>query len=490
MDSIGGYRLVRLLGSGSRADVWLGHGGTTDSGTETVAVKVYRAGAAQTDIDTEIEALARSSHRHLLRLEDLATAPDGLPSLILQRLSPMSLGHLLSAGPLPPGEAVTVLAPLALAVAALHRVGVTHGGIRPSAVLFDNEGAPVLARFSSAGVVADLPLTDTPGLHPAQLAAASGVAADLAQLAGLCRAVLGGAAELLGEWASYSASLDPQAWTQELADRLFRLAEPAPVRLDRRRPPERSSLVPLRVGGEGPRQPELLAPESDGEVASPARSGPWHDAFALLHLPDALLAPAGRWKAVLEAGPVATLRPALRRALRSVRRPVWVIAGVVALAVVAAVAMLPGGASEAEQAGVPAGSAAAEPTQGPTPPVSGAATVHPAILGDDPAAAAVALLAARAECMRAASILCLDGVDQPGSAAIEADAYRIRMAQEGGVENPEPALTGIEPTVVDRLGDSALLSLDRAGTPVASLLLIRAEPGWRIRDLVFADESR
>lgn len=112
--------------------------------------------------------------------------------------------------------------------------------------------------------------------------------------------------------------------------------------------------------------------------------------------------------------------------------------------------------------------------------------MHPDILGDEPVTAGVALLLARAECIRTSSILCLDGVDQQGSAAIEADAYRIRIAQEGGVGSSEPLITGIVPTVVERLGDSALLSIDRADVPIASLLLVRTEQGWRIRDLVFS----
>lgn len=479
MDAIGGYRLVRLLGAGSKADVWLGHARTADAGMETVAVKVYRPEAAQADIDTEIEALARSSHRHLVRLEDLATAPDGTPSLILQRLSAVTLRHLLAAGPLAPGEAVTVLAPLALAVAELHRVGVTHGAIRASAVLFDGEGAPVLARFGSAGILGELPSTEDVGFHPAQLADAPGVAEDLTRLAGVCRAALGEAADALGDWSSYRASPDPQAWTLELADRLFDLAEPVPVSFGRGGVPAGSTMVPPRVGGEAPEVVELAETPS-------STSGPWHDALALLHLPDSLVAAAGKWGAVLESGPVATLRPRVLTGLRSVRKSVWVVAAVVAILVAAAITLLPAAGSDAGQPGV---APARESTPGSTPSAPDSATTHPDILADEPVAAGVALLGARADCIREASILCLDHVDQAGSAAMEADAYRVRIVQEGGIESPEPSIVGIAPTLVDRLGDSALLSLDRAGSAAGTLLLVRTEQGWRIRDLVFASDA-
>ncbi len=484
MDTIGGYRLVRLLGVGSRADVWLGHPGTSGSSVETVAVKVFRPGADEAEIALEIEALARSSHRHLVRLEDLATGPGGLPSLILHRLSALSLGQLLASGPLPAGEAVTVLAPLSLAVAELHRVGVTHGGIRPGAVLFDGDGAPVLARFGTAGIVGDLPSADEPGLHPAQLAVAPGVAADLTRLSALCRAVLGDAADRLAEWGSYPGGPDPQAWTRELTDRLFGIAEPVPVQFPRPDSVERSPRVPSRIGRGDPvevaGEPEAAASDTS------TRSTLLRDTVALLHLPESLLERMGRIGAALDAGPGAVVRPPLLRALRSVRRPVWAALGLVILGIVAAIVLLPGGASDADSsdAGATPAVGASAPTAAPGPD---APTVHPDTLGDDPVAAGAALLAARAECRRLTSVLCLDGVDQQGSAALDADAYRIRVAQEGGVETPEPDLTDLTPTLVERLGDSALVSLDRAGTPLASLLLVKTEHGWRIRDLVLTD---
>ncbi len=429
-------------------------------------------------------------------------APDGLPSLMLKRLSSRSLESLLAAGPLPAGEAVTVLAPLALALAELHRVGVTHGGIRPSAVLFDAEGAPVLARFGSAGVLGELPSPDAAGLPAARLAAEPGVASDLRRFAAVCRATLGDAAAgldgvLRGEESDAAVAADPQAWLQELADRLFGLADPEPVRFVRESlpgqpAPDGRPALPARIAGApitGARVTgaPMTGAESVADEPAPFAS-PLREALALLHLPDSLresvIGPlADRLSPLLESGPLATLRPRLHRALRSVRRPVWIVAGVVALAVVAAMATMPGGSSEA---GAP------EPVLTPVaeePPATAAPqAADSAIGGDDPLAAAGALLATRAACLGASSILCLGGADQPGSAASEADAYRIRIAQEGGIRSPEPSLTGAEAVLVDRLGDSALLSLDRAGVTVASLLLVRTERGWRIRDLVFADD--
>ena len=127
------------------------------------------------------------------------------------------------------------------------------------------------------------------------------------------------------------------------------------------------------------------------------------------------------------------------------------------------------------------------------------------IAGDDPIAAGQALLRARAECFKAESVLCLEGVDQVGSSAMEADSYQIRLRQSGGV--PHQSLESIVDAsstsgtagrldIVERLGDTVLLSLtmgegDASPTTRASsvsLLILRGHDGWRIRDLVVSDQ--
>ncbi|HUG50972.1 MAG TPA: hypothetical protein VLZ78_08240, partial [Terrimesophilobacter sp.] len=68
VDTIGGYRLVRLLGFGARAEVYLGHAGTSASGAPRMAaVKLYRPDVDRHSIDTELEALSRADSPHLLR---------------------------------------------------------------------------------------------------------------------------------------------------------------------------------------------------------------------------------------------------------------------------------------------------------------------------------------------------------------------------------------------------------------------------------------
>ena len=163
MDAIGGYRLVRKLGEGPRAEVHLGRLDAEADGEASVVVKHYRPGVDEAAISTEIEALARGVGEHTVALLDVTTAPSGQLALILARLSGGSLGRLLAhRSSLNTGEVVGILAPLAATVEALHAAGVVHGGIRLDAVLFDGSGTPVLACFGGAGLI-------QPGLPPALL---------------------------------------------------------------------------------------------------------------------------------------------------------------------------------------------------------------------------------------------------------------------------------------------------------------------------------
>ena len=106
--------------------------------------------------------------------------------------------------------------------------------------------------------------------------------------------------------------------------------------------------------------------------------------------------------------------------------------------------------------------------------------------GDDPIAAMVALLQARDRCMADRSVLCLDAVGQVGSSALDDDQRLVRSLQDGA-ESPQPFLVDAEQvTLAERLGDTALLELvDAPEAQPASILLMKTEAGWRIRDYLY-----
>jgi len=432
---VGGYSLVRRLGEGVTASVFLGVAGTPDAPL-TAAVKVYRAGGRAGD--REVEALGRVTHPHALALRDIATAPGGSVCLLLERLELGSLATLLAErSTIAAGEAVTILVPVAEALDTIHASGVAHGAISAGRVLFRATGAPVLAGFSHCSLF-------EPDLTPAELAERVDVRADRAALCALVRVVLGrvdAGVEPLLQWLdAVQAEGYPDALGGPLGDRLFELADALPVRFATDAPS--SAAVPSRAVPTAASEPETAARSTLlASIALP----PWLDA----------------------------MREKLTGSVGSVRRPLWWVFAAVAVALLAALVLVPDG--EAERSGSPSPPTETEiPVDTvPTGPVT----------GDDPVAAVVVLLDLRERCLRDLSVLCLDDVLEPGSSALDRDAALIRAIQDGGETSDALALTSPQPSLVERLGDSALVSLGADSKP-ASVLLMKGEAGWRIRGYV------
>ena len=145
-----GYDTGRLLGFGSTGEVWAG----VDSQTgNPVALKVLRGGADGPQAWRESAVLRRIDHPHVVRLIDVVEGDSGLV-LVLERAAGGSLAALVGArGGLDPGEVVTVLTPLAGALAELHERGLVHGDVSPGNVLFADDGRPLLGDLGVASLL-------------------------------------------------------------------------------------------------------------------------------------------------------------------------------------------------------------------------------------------------------------------------------------------------------------------------------------------------
>ena len=522
---------MRTLGVGERAEIHLGHAGAREppKSDRVAAIKVFRPHTPEASIDSEIGALARTSSRHLLELRDIATGADGRPCLILPRLGSGTLARLLALrGTIRPGEAVTLLVPLVEAVRELHRVGVAHGAVRTSSVLFDDHGAPVLARFGGASLLGEFTVgDDARSLTAAQLDEEPRVLDDRRGLAVLVGAVL----DRLGDEGSTAAvlelrrTLDAASAAPEclaglgdrLAELLFDLAPALPVRFE-------------EVFGQGPAAAEPARAGLPAPIAGPIR--------LLGHplIPDETMAgepnARGRGQGGIGAdgfgrdefgadgfgvgafsgdprhqNPFLALRDRLLHLLAPVRKSFWIAGGAGAGALVLALTVVPsahwdtpgrvpgssapvapsdGAAPQASTSSVPTGlSGAPEPSAAPAP-LSGNAA---AIAGEDPLAAARALLAERALCFTKRAATCFAGVDQAGSAVLEADRELVRRLKAGAALPVEATLAGFTPHLVQQLGDSAIIQLIAEDGSVAAqlnpapLLVVRSGAGWRIRDL-------
>ncbi|MCW4384517.1 protein kinase [Salinibacterium sp. SYSU T00001] len=475
MGVFGGYRAVRRLGSGSRAEVWLGR----DASEASVALKVYRPDVDFASVDREMRALARVDSPHVTALLDAAIDDHTRPCLVLPRLDPGGLSRLLAIRTrVSAGELVTLIVPLARAVSVLHANGVVHGDLRVTKVLLDSHGAPVLVGGGRMGVLARPPAPGEQRENEALLADRRSLAQLSRELAGCCT---GGDAEKLSAW------LSDDCWksvnfTSELVSRAFDLASPEPLRIpwNEGGPPQLSGKERLAEGGSDHRASLSASGRSTSrETLSGAK--PWKLAPAVL-LHRALR----QW---------ASVRPRFR---------VLAVAGVVALLALGGLAFSPqegqAGASEATSTSSPKDGAAppAPSDSGARPPADDAGdderdAVIPgaALSGDDPVAAGQELLRLRDECFERRSTDCLELAVQRDSAAWDTDTARMSAIREGTLGWQRLSSDEVEVSVVDVMGGVVLLEVrppaagDRSvGTMApASVLIIRTEAGWRIRDV-------
>lgn len=172
--------------------------------------------------------------------------------------------------------------------------------------------------------------------------------------------------------------------------------------------------------------------------------------------------------------PVRALHKNIRMALRARRRPL-VVAGLVAASVVVlALTLLPPGGWQ--HGGTPESA-----SETPSEPASSAA----AVIDDDPVVAVPQLLVQRSGCLTSASVVCLDGVDQAGSAVMASDSYAVRQAQQGISADAGPDYVRWTPSLAERTGNMALVVLapPDAHSKPASALVIKGEAGWRLREI-------
>ncbi|MDI3331762.1 MAG: protein kinase [Micrococcus sp.] len=348
-----GWTVRRELGRGGSSTVWL----VEDGQGRQAALKVpdRTAEVPAELLDVELRAVGELRHEHVVR--PLGVVPtDRGPGLLSEYHAGGSLGALVrAAGPLPVGQVVTVLVPVAQALQALHGHGVVHGDLSPGNVLFTVRGRPAVADLGSSRLLGGTAArTGTPGFTAPELAEGP---------------------DGPGGSAGPDRSLAPAA-------DVYSLSAVGWYALTGRAPARTSSRAPL----------PLVIPDIPGEVVSLLEAGldedpgarPSAEHFATACYRWATPEPVDLYPS---ASPeVAMELPTRRRAdppPRRRRRPVLLVAGAgLALAVtagaLAAGATLPWAGSESERVAGPVPTAASVPAAS----VPAASTPAPAEAGE------------------------------------------------------------------------------------------------------------
>ena len=174
----GKFRLTRRLGAGGMGTVYLARDLRLE---RDVAIKTLteRSFVRLVGLKPEAWAMTTVTHPAVAQIHGVESWR-GRPFLVVEFLGGGTLEDRLRDGPIAPAQAVSVVARLADALAALHEKGFLHGDVKPSNIGFTAEGSPKLLDFGLAHAVDDAAMVGgtLPYLSPEVLAGRHAEEAD------------------------------------------------------------------------------------------------------------------------------------------------------------------------------------------------------------------------------------------------------------------------------------------------------------------------
>ncbi|HGL8615169.1 TPA: serine/threonine-protein kinase StkP [Streptococcus pneumoniae] len=160
----GRYRIVKQIGRGGMADVYLAKDLILDG--EEVAVKVLRTNY-QTDpiavarFQREARAMADLDHPHIVRITDIGEE-DGQQYLAMEYVAGLDLKlYIKEHYPLSNEEAVRIMGQILLAMRLAHTRGIVHRDLKPQNILLTPDGTAKVTDFGIAVAFAETSLTQT-----------------------------------------------------------------------------------------------------------------------------------------------------------------------------------------------------------------------------------------------------------------------------------------------------------------------------------------
>ena len=166
---IAGFRLVRLLGQGGMATVFLGEREGSDF-EQRVAVKLLRRGL-YSELDQRLfrrerQTLASLSHPNIAHLVDGGITEAGIPYLVMEYIDGVPITQHVVQQQLDLRARLRLFVTICRAVEAAHRALIVHRDIKPSNILVDGDGNPKLLDFGIAKLLDEEETATCSGLVP------------------------------------------------------------------------------------------------------------------------------------------------------------------------------------------------------------------------------------------------------------------------------------------------------------------------------------
>jgi eukaryotic-like serine/threonine-protein kinase len=205
---LGRFRLLRQIGKGAQATVWLAHDPRLD---REVALKILLAGAEVANVEAwlhEARAVSRLTHPNIVPVFE-ADMQGGQAYMVFEYVAGPTLAERLRSGPpLRPRDAVELMLGVLDGLQTAHAAGVVHRDLKPSNILLDAKGRARVMDFGIAARLADASkpqgIVGTPGYISPEAARGEAPSAQMDVFA---------AAVMLGEMLSgQRLNADPDPW--------------------------------------------------------------------------------------------------------------------------------------------------------------------------------------------------------------------------------------------------------------------------------------
>ena len=156
-DRVGPYRLIRELGAGGMATVWLAERADGVLQRE-VALKLPRAGwgfGLAQRMARERDILGSLEHPHIARLYDAGSTAEGRPWMAMERVSGVAIDSFCSEANLDVPQRLRLFLQVSDAVSHAHARLVVHRDLKPSNILVTADGEVRLLDFGVATLLQD-----------------------------------------------------------------------------------------------------------------------------------------------------------------------------------------------------------------------------------------------------------------------------------------------------------------------------------------------